>query len=263
MSLLDSKVGTIFLPGDQLLDLSEVETTGDKQKNIHFGPGIRQDGKNAYVCKAGVLKKREKPLCFWIDTNQKRYVPVKNDTVIGIVTSSGTESFKVDIGTSKLANLHNLAFEGATKKHRPKLKSNDIVFAKVTLASKDMEPELTCIDENQRAMNMGPLSDGYMFTVSLNLCRQLLRLPECLVLKLLGKHFPFEIVVGLNGRVWIHSKGIIDMIAIANAIVSSEFMEAEQISFMIKQLIESISGIAGADDDEDEEDLDDDMGDEG
>jgi len=255
MTTLDEKVGTIFLPGDQLLSLNDIENQ-KSGGNINFGPGIRQDGKEAFVCKAGVLKKRDKPLCFWIDTNQKRYVPVKNDTVIGIVTSQGTESFKVDIGTSKLANLNNLAFEGATKKHRPKLKSNDLVFAKVSLASKDMEPELTCIDENQRSMNMGPLSEGYMFNCSLNLCRQLLKLPECLVLKLLGKHFPFEIVVGMNGRVWIHSKGIIDMIAIANAIVSSEFMEADQISFMIGELIKSISGIAGDDDDEDEDEGD-------
>jgi len=252
MNILDDKVGNVFLPGDYLLTLTEIEGLTDG--NINFGPGIRQDGKDAIVCKAGILKKREKPLCFWIDTNQKRYVPVKNDTVIGIVTSQGTDAFKVDIGTSKLANLNNLAFEGATKKHRPKLKSNDLVFTKVIVASKDMEPELSCIDENNRSMNLGPLSEGYMFSASLSLCRQLLKLPECRVLKLLGKHFPFEITVGMNGRVWINSKGIIDMIAIANAIVSSEFMEDEQISFMIKQLVESISGIGddGGDNNDDQ-----------
>jgi len=252
MNVLDEKVGTVVLPGDQLLSLTELEDANQAGINIKFGPGIRQDGREAVTCKAGILRKREKPLCYWVDTIQKRYVPVKNDTVIGIITSQGTEAFKVDIGTSKLANLDNLKFEGATKKHRPKLKSNDLVFAKITLASKDMEPELSCIDENQRSMNLGPLTEGYMFSASLNLCRQLLKLPECKVLKFLGKHFPFEITVGMNGRVWINSKGIIDMIAIANAIVSSEFMEDDQISFMVKQVVESISGITGADDDDEE-----------
>lgn len=251
MDILQDKVGNLFLPGDYLLDISEIEELDESEK-VHFGPGIRQENKDVIASKAGYLKKKEKPLCYWIDTNQKRYVPVKNDTVIGVVTSSGMESFKVDIGGSKLANLHNLAFEGATKKHRPKLKTNELVFAKLIVANKHMEPELSCIDENNRCMNLGPLTEGYMFTVSLGLCRQLLKLPGCKVLKLLGKHFPFEITVGMNGRVWINSKGIIDMIAIANAIVSSEFMEDDQISMMVKQLVESISAIGGDDDDEEE-----------
>jgi len=250
MEALKDKVNEIFLPGDQLIDLSELENMDGS--GINFGPGISQDGKNVVASKAGFLKWKEKPLCFWIDTNQKRYVPVKTDTIIGIITSRGTEAYKVDIGGSKLANLDNLAFEGATKKHRPNLKTNRLVFAKLIVANKDMEPELSCLDENNKSMNLGVLTDGYMFTVSLGLCRQLLRLPECRVLKLLGKHFPFEITVGMNGRVWINSKGIIDMIAIANAIVSSEFMEDEQISVMVKQLVESISGMGG-DEDEVEE----------
>ena len=148
----------------------------------------------------------------------------------------------MDIGASQHANLINIDFEGATKRHKPNLKINDIVFAKLTVANKDMEPEITCKDENIKQSPLGELKEGYLFSVSLGLCRQLLKMPECKVLSLLGKHFKFEIAVGMNGRVWINSKGIIDTIAIANAIVSSEFMNDEQIHFMVKQLVDSISG---------------------
>ena len=50
-----------------------------------------------------------------------QYVPVKDDTVIGIVTKTGAENFKIDIGSSMPAVLGNLSFEGATKRNRPNL----------------------------------------------------------------------------------------------------------------------------------------------
>lgn len=246
MEELQEKSGRIVLPGDVILPLSTIESPGEE--NIKFGPGIRQNGKDIVAFKAGVLRVRETPLSVWIDTNQKRYVAVKNDTVIGIVTGRGAESYKVDIGTSQQASLNNLHFEGATKRHKPNLKINDIVFAKLTVANKDMEPEVTCLDESIKQGPLGQLQGGYLFNVSLGLCRQLLKMPECKVLSLLGKHFKFEITVGMNGRVWINSKGIIDTIAIANAIVSSEFMEDDQISVMVQQLVNSIAGFDEDDD---------------
>lgn len=48
-----------------------------------------------------------------------QYVPVKGDTVIGIVTLKSGDVFKVDFGGSELASLSYLAFEGATKRNRP------------------------------------------------------------------------------------------------------------------------------------------------
>ena len=239
MDMLHNIIGTIFLPGDTILPLSSLSSA---DSTLKFGPGIRQDGEQVVAYKAGILRMKEKPLYIWIDTNQKRYVAVKGDAVIGIITSRGADSYKVDIGSSQPAFLNNLFFEGATKRNKPNLKINDLVFAKLIVANKDMEPEISCIDENNKSNNLGPLNDGYMFTASLGLCRKLLQLPMCKVLSMLGKHFPFEIVVGLNGRIWIHSKGIIDTIAIANAIVSSEFMDDNEVAIMVKQLIESIAG---------------------
>jgi len=240
MEELESVIGSIFLPGDVIVPMTKLELIADG--NIKFGPGLRPDGKDVVAFKSGILRMKEKPFSLWIDTNQKRYVAGKSDTVIGVITGRGGESYKVDIGSSQHANLINIDFEGATKRHKPNLKINDIVFAKLTVANKDMEPEITCKDENVKQSPLGELKEGYLFSVSLGLCRQLLKMPECKVLSLLGKHFKFEIAVGMNGRVWINSKGIIDTIAIANAIVSSEFMNDEQINFMVRQLVDSISG---------------------
>ncbi|XP_002163201.1 exosome complex component RRP40 [Hydra vulgaris] len=239
MDILKKKIDTVFLPGDTILPISCLSST---EGFLKFGPGLRQEGQDVVAFKAGILRMKKKPLFIWIDTNQKRYVAVKGDTVIGIITTRGADSYKVDIGSSQPAYLNNLLFEGATKRNKPNLKINDLVFAKLIVANKDMEPEISCIDENNKSNNLGPLNDGYMFTVSLGLSRKLLQLPMCKVLSLLGKNFPFEIVVGLNGRIWIHSKGIIDTIAIANAIVSSEFMDDNEVTLMVKQLIESIAG---------------------
>lgn len=245
MEELQEKVGKIFLPGDVILPLSVINSN---EECVKFGPGIRQSANDIVAFKAGILRMKETPLVVWIDTNQKRYVAVKNDTVIGIITGRGAESYKVDIGASQQASLNNLHFEGATKRHKPNLRINDIVFAKLTVANKDMEPEVTCVEENIKQGPLGQLQGGYLFNVSLGLCRQLLKMPECKVISLLGKHFKFEITVGMNGRVWINSKRIIDTIAIANAIVSSEFMEDDQILIMVQQLADSIASFDEDDD---------------
>ena len=62
------------------------------------------------------------------------------------------------------------------------------------------------------------------------------------LLKLIGKKFPFESTVGLNGRVWINAKSTNHMIVIANAIVNSEYMTDGQIETMVKQLADGLRG---------------------
>ena len=71
-------------------------------------------------------------------------------------------------------------------------------------------------------------------------CR-LLR-PDYLVLHLIGKHFPFEVTVGVNGRVWIKSHGILNTIAVANAIEKSEHMTDDQIKRTVSNIIDTLRG---------------------
>jgi len=246
------KVNSVFLPGDTLCTSGELSSMCEGK--LKLGPGLRLVDSDICAMKAGVLRFKDTPACVWIDTNQKRYIAVTNDTVIGIISTRGVDAYKVDIGTSQMANLDALGFEGATKRHKPNLEPNDLVFAKLSIANKDMEPEITCLDEGSKSNGLGPLKGGYMFSGTVGLCRKLLEMPQCRVLQLLGKHFPFEVIVGMNGRIWISSKGIIDTIAIANAVTSSEFMADEQVEFMVKQLVNSIAGFNDDDDDDDSDD---------
>ena len=69
-------------------------------------------------------------------------------------------------------------------------------------------------------------------------CR-LLR-PDHIVLALLGRHFAFEVTVGLNGRIWINSKGILNTIAVANAITNSEFLGDKEIKTMVDKIVDEL-----------------------
>ena len=66
--------------------------------------------------------------------------------------------FQVDIGTSEPATLSYLAFEGATKKNKPSVNTGDVVYAKIVTASKDMEPELVCVDAYGKKAGLGQLT---------------------------------------------------------------------------------------------------------
>ena len=48
----------------------------------------------------------------------------------------------------------------------------DLVYARLCVANKDMEPELDCTDGSGRSSGLGPLSGGFVFTCSLGLTRK-------------------------------------------------------------------------------------------
>ena len=100
------------------------------------------------------------------------YVATQEERVIGIITDRIMDGYKVDIGSSGLATLSGLAFEGATKKNKPELQPGDLVLARLALANKDMESELSCLTAENRSDGMGPLEDGVCFQVSLSQCRK-------------------------------------------------------------------------------------------
>ena len=75
-----------------------------------------------------------------------RYIPARGENVIGVVVGKGGDTFRVDIGSADNASLSFMAFEGATKKNKPNVTVGDVVYAKLLVASRDMEPELVCVD---------------------------------------------------------------------------------------------------------------------
>lgn len=143
--------------------------------------------------------------------------------MVGIMTQKSGDIYKVDIGASEQASLSYLAFEGATKKNRPDVQPGDVIFAKLLIASKDMEPELVCVDSQGKQNELGVLdSDGMVFTCSLSLVRKLLN-PECSLFRLLGRNQAYELAVGMNGKIWIKARTIQETIALANAILAAEY----------------------------------------
>ena len=121
-------------------------------------------------------------------------MPAAQEPVVGIVSARQGEGWRVDIGSAHHASLDGLAFEGASRRNRPNLKVrsscigqcppqivmlinthqvNSLVFARVSLAHKDMEPELECFDaQTRKAEGYGELKGGFLVRCSLKMSRK-------------------------------------------------------------------------------------------
>lgn len=92
--------------------------------------------------------------------------------VIGIVTARLADAYRIDLGSNSTAVLNSSGFEGATKKNRPNLLVGDVVFARVSVASKDLEPELVCFDEANKPEGFGEIKGGMLYKCSCNFARR-------------------------------------------------------------------------------------------
>jgi exosome complex component RRP40 len=73
--------------------------------------------------------------------------------VVGVVEDKGGDFYKVNIFAGAPALLDRLAFDGATKRNKPELRRGDIVYARVTMADRDLDTELSCM------VSSGPKKD--------------------------------------------------------------------------------------------------------
>ncbi|KIJ54577.1 hypothetical protein M422DRAFT_220890 [Sphaerobolus stellatus SS14] len=212
---------SLVLPGDSI--------PAPSTPSLKLGPGLSQPpGKTSQqiiATRAGLLNQTINGTAFWVEGNSRRYVPAAQESVIGVVTAriGGAEAYRVDIGSSHPAQLDGLAFEGATKRNRPMLKVGSLVYARVSLAHKDMEPELECFDaQTRKGADFGELKGGFMTKCSLGMCRLLLDTGHYL-LPLLSSHFPdMEVAVGTNGRVWIKADDARKIITISRCIEAAD-----------------------------------------
>lgn len=113
-----------------------------------------------------------------------QYAPSPSDPVIGQITARNAEFYTLSVNSSHPATLSTLAFEGATKRHKPNLKVGALVYAMVIPSSVEggsagmnSEPELTCVDlTTGKGNGMGELDskEGYngVIDVSLNLAKR-------------------------------------------------------------------------------------------
>jgi len=161
-----------------------------------------------------------------LESPQKRYVPLQNDLVIGIITARLSEFFRVDIGSQSTAVLSLLTgFEGATKKNRPTWNIGTLIFARVSMAHPELDPELACFDPSGKipAELFGQLGENenllttdhskaktsskfaLLFRTSCNYSRKLQNPCKESPLSIIGRYFAFEIAAGANGRIFLES----------------------------------------------------------
>jgi exosome complex component RRP40 len=159
-----------------------------------------------------------------------QYIPAVGDLVIATIHHSATDIYYASLSDyTPNATLPHLSFEGATKKTRPQLASGSLVYARVTLANKHMDPELECVSATTgKNDGLGPLTGGMVFSVSLSMARRLM-LPRpseqggLVLLEELGSQgLPFEIAVGRNGKVWVDSGKVASTLAIGKALQQTD-----------------------------------------
>lgn len=162
-------------------------------------------------------------------TEEFQYIPQLNDLVIATMHHSSTDLYHCSITQhTPLAQLPQLAFEGATKKTRPQLVPGSLVYARISSASKHMDPELVCYNPStEKSEGMGELVGGMIFDISLGMTRRLLanRQKEeggIVVLDHFAEKLAFEIAVGRNGQVWIKAAGIKETLAIGKALQDTD-----------------------------------------
>jgi exosome complex component RRP40 len=209
----------VCLPGEPVLLLSSNAV-------VAIGRGIARlgsrtiDGASGEVLVAtvcGPLMRRKgrfpgSPWSYSIEAAGGRYLPCVGDAVVGTVVRVLPLSYQVSLGGAHPATLDALAFDGATKASRPRLKMGDHVYCHVVTAAKDADVDVSCCAVGDMEAKewttgesvFGPLHHGCVVRVGLAYARQLQSNDSSnIVLSLLGERVPFEIAVGANGRVWV------------------------------------------------------------
>jgi exosome complex component RRP40 len=241
----------ILLPGDAI----EPNSLLASQKH-RLGPGIRKragDHEGYTSAVAGLLQIDQRKRNAAVSTPHARYVPRVGDLVVAQVNRSSQDFFHLHITSHSLpACLPQLAFEGATKKTRPMLKPNDLVYAKVLFAQKNMEVELSCVNPSTgkaQPDGLGPLTGGMLFEISTGFADRLMTKQGVVVLDELGAKLPggFEVAVGRNGKIWVDcaDAGVKGICAIGRCLQQTDennLTEKEQKKLVSRVVAEMSSG---------------------
>lgn len=268
---------SIVLPGDDVTDEIHRLQNDDAKKRPKLGPGLRTiseddtmpgrssnwnqtiDRANIRVIAtcAGRLVQHPNNHTFFVKQNIRKYRPLLEDRVIGIVEErvasdgSGGDVYRVNIGGPHPALLSNLNFEGATKRNKPNLSPGLLLYARIESTPPALDVTLSCMvgphdggvprkDWMTNEGTYGILTGGTCRKIPLGLARELLY-PNNLVLQELGrKNIPFEVCVGVNGMLWVHSSRPEYTILIQNAILNSQVLTEEQVRGMVKSLVETV-----------------------
>ena len=147
----------------------------------------------------------------------KAYYPRENDFVIGTIVSRTADFYKLDINANFLAILPSTSFEGATKKSKPDLKVGQEVFSRVEKTSLHEGAQLSCIALNGDKKNwssgeafFGQLTEGTTVEWPISKTYELYDQENWLLNKIFD-YTDFEVVTGVNGRVFLKAKDIVKL----------------------------------------------------
>jgi exosome complex component RRP40 len=85
----------------------------------------------------------------------------------------------------------------------------------------------------------GELRGGTVCRITSGLARELLQ-PQNVVLSELSRRVAFEVAIGVNGYLWIHSSRPQYTIVIQNAILNSSVLTDEQVRAMVQSLVYTV-----------------------
>ncbi|TKA23977.1 hypothetical protein B0A50_06483 [Salinomyces thailandicus] len=221
---------TTLLPGEEV---GSDHVPRSKKGTLTLGPGLRHTPPSTITATtAGTLHVDYKKAALWLEAPHGRYQPAVGDLVIAQVHHSSTESYACALTShTPFALLGQLAFEGASRKTRPQLKSGDLVYARVSRASKWEEAEIECFNASTgKSEGMGPLKDGMLFQISPAFARRLMMGADkdgrskggVIVLEEVGQKVRFEVAVGRNGKVWIDSGSVRETLAVGKLLVQCD-----------------------------------------
>lgn len=228
--------GRSVCPGDDLIDVAAFD-------RVVLGTGVARDGGRLIASVVGLVRWERERRRLWVEGEPRRYVPAFGDHVIGIVSDKNADEYRLQLGAAAPASLPVLAFDGATKRNRPHLEVGALVYARIVLAHRDMEPEASCaapagIGAKDWVTNesvFGELSGGHLFDCPQQLCRRLMG-TDCPVLDALGSVAPFELAVGANGRVWVRSEAAAVTVLAQAAVLRSQGIADEQHGALVRDL---------------------------
>ena len=253
----------VVIPGDDVTDKIQQAINPDQSKAKKvpkLGTGLRYNHNDRILVScAGILEQRPNNNTWYIKQNVKRYRPHMEDRIIGVVEDrvasdgSGGDVYRVNIGGPTPALLSNLSFEGATKRNKPNFQPGTLLYARVSAMPQSMDPSLSCqlgphdagIPRKDWMTNegtYGELKGGTCTKISLGLARELLD-PRNIVLNEISRvgKIPFEVAVGVNGWLWMHSPKPEYTILIQNAVLNSQVLTESQVRGMVKSLVETVN----------------------
>lgn len=234
----------LVIPGDKV--------SVDSEQPVILGPGMYCDPRTQEIIpvNAGIkhVAESKKGQTIYVDYDSKRYTPAVGDLVVGTITGAFGDSYRVSLANfSTPVSLSYMAFPNASKKNRPTLKINDLVYARVCNAEKELEAEIECMDSTTGVdTGFGLLDGGMVADVTLGFARHLLFDEEFPLLRILAQHCKFEIAIGVNGKIWIKTDEVKDTIACYRSILDCLKIKPEQYKDIVKAHFQQLANTVEA-----------------